>query len=111
MAVTMSAITLNSADPERTAAFWAALLDGHWSAGGNGFVHVHGGPLLLIVQPAPERTTPASTDVHLDLRSDDAAAAVLRAVDLGARVVTTRSDSHGSWTVLRDVDGRAFCIA
>jgi hypothetical protein len=111
MATTMSAITLNSTDPVRTATFWAALLDGSWSHGGNGFVHVHGGALLLIVQPAPDRVPPAATDVHLDLRADDPAAAVQRALGLGATLVAARSDSHGSWTVLRDPDGRELCIA
>lgn len=111
MGLTLSAVTLNSTDPWRTARFWAALLGGGCADGGNGFVHVRGGALLLIVQPAPDRTAHEDTDVHLDLRADDPAAEVARAVALGATVVAARADSHGTWTVLRDPDGRELCIA
>lgn len=70
MALTLSAITLNSADPRRTAAFWADALGGSWRDGGNGYLHVLGEQVLLIVQPAADRVT-GPTDVHLDLRADD----------------------------------------
>jgi len=110
MALTLSAITLNSADPRRTAAFWADTLGGSWRDGGNGYLHVLGGQVLLIVQPAPDRVT-GRTDVHLDLKADDPAHEVARLVAVGAELVAERSDSHGSWTVLRDPDGREFCVA
>ncbi|RMI09565.1 VOC family protein [Cellulomonas triticagri] len=112
MTVRLSAVTLNSTDPPRTAAFWAAALGAQVADGGNGFLHVRGAAALLIVQPAPHRDPArhAETDVHLDLDADDPAATVARLVALGAVVEAERSDSHGSWTVLRDPDGRALCV-
>src|SRR5660398_171897 len=81
MALTLSAITLNSADPRRTAAFWTDALGGSWRDRGTG-----------------------PTDVHLDLNADDPAHEVAQLVAVGAELVAERSDSHGSWTVLRDPD-------
>ena len=111
MTVRVSAVTMNSPDPARTAAFWAATLEGRVADGGNGFVHVRSATLLLIVQPSPERPAGAGTDVHVDLHSDDPAATVARALASGGQLVARRADSHGTWTVLRDVDGREFCVA
>ena len=79
MALTLSAITLNSADPRRTAAFWADALGGSWRDGGNDYLHVLGEQVLLIVQPAADRVT-GRTDVHLDLRADEPAHEVARLV-------------------------------
>ncbi|MBD3780750.1 MAG: VOC family protein [Micrococcales bacterium] len=111
MTVRVSAATLNSSDTGRTAAFWAAVLEGEVADGGNGFVHVRSATLLLIVQPAPGRPAHVETDVHLDLRADDPASTVARALASGGSLVARRSDSHGRWTVLRDPDGREFCVA
>ena len=110
MSLTLSAVTLNSADPARTAAFWSEALGGQVSDGGNGFLHVRGAGLLLIVQPAPDRRPGAATDLHLDLHAEEVEAAVRELVGLGAEVVARREDSHGAWTVLRDPDGREFCV-
>lgn len=101
---------MNSADPGRTAAFWAAALGGSAHDGGNGFVHVRSGGCLVIVQPDPDRAAAPRTDVHLDLHADDRDAEVARLRALGARLVDVRSDSHGSWAVLTDPDGREFCV-
>src|SRR5665647_3903617 len=106
MALTLSAITLNSADPRRTAAFWAEALGWSWRDGGNGYLHVLGGQVLLIVQPAADRVT-GPTDVHLDLKADDPGHGVARLVAVGAEIVAERADSHGLRTVLRDPDGRS----
>lgn len=111
MTLTLSAITLNSTDPARTATFWSAALGGTTADGGNGYVHVRAPGVLLIVQRAPGRSAPAETDVHLDLRAEDRAEEVRRLIGLGAVHVADRSDSHGSWTVLRDPDGRELCVA
>ena len=111
MTVRVSAVTVNSSDPARTAAFWAATLEGQVADGGNGFIHVSSATLLLIVQPSPGRPARVETDVHIDLHSDDPAATVARVLAAGGSVVAQRADSHGRWTVLRDVDGREFCIA
>ncbi|WP_169164262.1 VOC family protein [Cellulomonas taurus] len=111
MTVCVSAVTLNSADPGRTAAFWAAVLDGEAVDGGKGFIHVRSSTLLLIVQPAPARSARVDTDVHLDLRADDPAVVVARVLAHGGTLEERRADSHGEWTVLRDPDGREFCVA
>jgi catechol 2,3-dioxygenase-like lactoylglutathione lyase family enzyme len=111
MTLSLSAVTLNSADPARTASFWAAALGGTAVDGGNGYVHVRGADVLLIVQPAQGRRAPEGSDVHLDLRADRPADEVRRLIDLGASHLADRSDSHGSWTVLLDPDGREFCVA
>jgi predicted enzyme related to lactoylglutathione lyase len=107
----VAAVTMNSSEPARTAAFWAACLDGAVADGGNGFLHVTSAGVLVIVQPAPGRVADRETDVHLDLRAPDRDREVARLVTLGARVVEERADSHGRWTVLLDPDGRQFCVS
>lgn len=110
MSLTLSAITLDSANPDRTARFWAEVLGGEVADGGNGYLHVRNPSGLLIVQPAGASAVVATAGVHLDLRADDRDLEVERVVGLGSSVVAERSDSHGAWTVLQDPDGREFCI-
>lgn len=111
MGLTVSAVTLNSADPASTARFWAQALEVCATDGGNGYVHVRSAGALLIVQPDAQRSSQVAGDVHLDLSAADVRLEVGRLCELGAQVVARRSDSHGSWVVLRDPDGRLFCVS
>lgn len=108
----IAALPLDSADPERDAAFWAAVSG--WvpyeGAAPASLRHPAGvGPLLeFCPEPEPKR---GKNRLHLDVRieqgDDDL---VARALSLGAR----RADVGGSpglpWTVLADPSGNEFCI-
>ncbi|MFD6166463.1 VOC family protein [Oerskovia sp. NPDC060287] len=110
MSLDISAVTFNSAQPHRLAHFWAEALGAQVVDGGNGYLHVRAAGMLIIVQSAPEHTSGNPTDVHLDLRADDRVLESQRLVGLGATLLTERSDSHGTWSVLTDPDEREFCI-
>ncbi|WP_233608814.1 VOC family protein [Nocardia stercoris] len=56
---------------------------------------------------APTRT--AKNPIHLDLRPVNRAAAVARAVELGATLVLWGANID-AWTVLADPEGNEFCI-
>jgi hypothetical protein len=107
----LAALPLDSADPDRDAAFWAALTgwvptDG--TAGVRTLRHPAGvGPLLeLCPEPAPHA---GKNRLHLDVRrssAEDADEDQLLA--LGAR----RLDGPPSlpWTVYADPSGNEFCV-
>ena len=106
-------VTIDSADPEALAAFYAALLDREvvWRAG----------PWVVVGRKEPKEPhlvfqrvddpTPGKARAHVDVGTDDLEAATARAESLGA----TRGDDvaeHGlSWRVMSDPDGNPFCLA
>jgi Glyoxalase-like domain len=111
MASRLYTITIDSADPARLAAFWAAAL---------GYQHAYANddesaiepaddacPALLFVRnPQPKA---GKNRVHLDLDPHDQAAEVRRLLDLGAvRVDIGQRDV--SWVVLADPEGNEFCV-
>ncbi|HET7303839.1 MAG TPA: VOC family protein [Segeticoccus sp.] len=106
----IAALPLDSADPDRDAAFWAELsgwvpYDGVAPAS---LRHPSGrGPVLeLCSEPGAKQ---AKSRMHLDVRAEPGEGdLVVHAVDLGAR----RLDSKAAlpWTVLQDPSGNEFCI-
>lgn len=111
----IAALPLDSADPERDAAFYAALT-GWVPAQGIGLVtlrHPSGtGPLLeLCPEPAPKVR---QNRTHLDVRPEpggpDQAGMVEQALALGA-TRATEDWAHGQpWVVLRDPSGNELCV-
>jgi hypothetical protein len=107
----IAALPLDSADPDRDAAFWAALTGWVPDAGASGTAalrHPSGaGPLLeLCPEPVPKR---GKNRLHLDVRrqagDDDL---VERLPDLGA---TPLDDPAGlPWLVFADPSGNEFCV-
>lgn len=110
----IAAIPMDSADPQRDAAFWAEL---------TGWVPAEGvaeatlrhpsgrGPLLELCQePAPK--TSAKNRLHLDVRlelGDNEDAVLRRALAMGAAVYEHEWGDL-PWTVLSDPSGNEFCI-
>ncbi|MDP1877131.1 MAG: VOC family protein [Actinomycetota bacterium] len=116
--LTVESLAIDAADPERLAAFWAALLGWtvHVGAVGEadeGEVWIEApGPAsrtdILFVPSADQRQ--GKNRLHLDLRPDDRDAQVERALELGAARVEIGQSGEESWVVLADPEGNEFCI-
>jgi Glyoxalase-like domain len=105
----IAALPLDSADPERDAAFWAAITGWTPSASGSTTLrHPSGvGPLLeLCSEPEPKR---GKNRLHLDVRpeagDDDI---VERVLEWGATPLSDPADHP--WRVFADPSGNEFCI-
>lgn len=115
MGLRWDAVTVDALDPDRLAAFWAALLGvtvrGRWEQ----YVGLHptgDGLPRLVFQRVAERAA-GKAALHLDLHvpDDDALAAeVARAVGLGASVHGEVEQAGQRWTVLADPEGNPFCL-
>ncbi|WP_137123444.1 VOC family protein [Segeticoccus rhizosphaerae] len=107
----IAALPLDSADPDRDAAFWAELTgwqsyDGVAPAS---LRHPSGrGPVLeFCPEPEPKQ---GKNRLHLDVRAElGDEDLVSRALALGARSAEIGSDDL-PWTVLNDPSGNEFCI-
>ncbi|WP_007024372.1 VOC family protein [Saccharomonospora iraqiensis] len=107
----IAALPLDSAAPERDAAFWSEITG--WlpveRAEPAALRHPSGrGPLLeFCPEPEPKR---GKNRLHLDVRSDgDDDTVVDRLERLGARPVSSPSDGL-PWTVFADPSGNEFCV-
>ena len=108
MTLRLGQITVDCADPETLAGFWAELLGGESVIDDDGDVVVAfgGGELLFEKDPNPKTV---KNRIHVDLVPDDQVAEVARAEALGAaRVDIGQGDV--SWVVLADPEGNEFCI-
>lgn len=107
-ATPIAALPLDSADPERDAAFWGEIT-GWVPAGGTTLRHPAGvGPLLeLCPEPEPRR---GKNRLHLDVRPD--AAADHDIVDrVLARGATPLSEpDEYPWRIFADPSGNEFCV-
>ncbi len=106
-------VTVDCADPQRLAQWWAE------AAGGDVAVLAPGEFVLVSRPKGPalgfqrvDDPTPGKNRVHLDFSAADLDLEVGRLVDLGA-VVVDRHDVGGGfrWVVLNDPDGNVFCVA
>ena len=121
MASRFTELCIDCADPQRLAAFWAAVLD--WrvesddddDGDGDGdevaVVDPQGkAPLLLFVR-VPEPKT-VKNRLHIDVSPTggaDQAAEVERILGLGATHVDV-GQGDVSWVVLADIEGNEFCV-
>jgi hypothetical protein len=107
----IAALPLDSADPERDAAFWAAITGWiPWDGVGGAVTLRHPsevGPLLaLCPEPEPKR---GKNRLHLDVRpAPEDGDLTERAVEMGA----SRTSRNGEfpWTVMADPSGNEFCV-
>ena len=114
-ALRWDAVTIDCADAERLAEFWAELLRvevrGRWEQYVGLQPTAPGLPRLVFQQvsgPRPERNS-----VHLDLHvtaPELLPAAVERAVGLGATVVRGQEQQGQTWQVMADPEGNLFCL-
>ncbi|WP_405165976.1 VOC family protein [Nocardia sp. NBC_01499] len=111
----LSLITLNCADKEELAVFWAALLGGEivYRADDLAVVHTERGSLCAVLVPDYQPPTwPAGdtpNNIHLDLKVDNLDDAQAEAVRVGARVAEVQPDPD-AWRVLLDPAGHPFCL-
>jgi predicted enzyme related to lactoylglutathione lyase len=95
----LNRITFASEDPARLAEFWTALLDGD-------------GPELFFDKR--QKSPTIELPIHLDVNVPDREAELERVLELGGKLVETKSHAIGelseTWTVMRDPEGNGFCI-
>ena len=117
MAVVISEIVIDCADPERVAAFWGHVLGWRPQSDSEGYAWMSAsgvedeGDLVLIFQKVPEPKQ-VKNRVHLDLSPSgaDQADELQRLLDLGARHVDIGQPPDSSWFVLADPEGNEFCL-
>jgi catechol 2,3-dioxygenase-like lactoylglutathione lyase family enzyme len=111
---TLAMITLDCADPQASASFWAAMLG--WDVAHaeeqyamlTGPSHALGFGRVEDYQPPAWPNEAGSKQFHFDLAVDDLDAAAEAAVALGA---TLPEDQPGeTWRVLLDPAGHPFCL-
>ena len=113
MKVWVNNVTVDCADADAQAAFYAALLDREvvWNEGVWVVVaRKHPGEPNLVFQRVAE-PTPGKARVHVDVHTDDLDGATGRAESLGAQRVEDVSEHGMSWRVMRDPEGNPFCIS
>jgi predicted enzyme related to lactoylglutathione lyase len=108
-------ITFAADDPAPLARFWADVLGYETEARGESCAAVDvcdGGPELLFNR-LPKSPT-IEVPVHLDVNVPDREAEVARLVELGAKIVATKTQEAGelkeTCTVMRDPEGNGFCV-
>jgi len=115
--VRIQCVCVDTTDPSRLAAFWAAALGWRVTHSDDdevvleppaGSVEEGIVPDLLFLR-VPESKS-IKNRLHLDLRPDDQAAEVERLVALGASTADVGQGLEATWVVLQDPDGNEFCV-
>jgi predicted enzyme related to lactoylglutathione lyase len=106
-------ITFACENPERVAEFWTALLDGYSAErSGQAYFGRGEGPELFFNRMPKSQTI--ELPIHLDVNVPDREAELQRVLELGGKLVETKSHAIGdlseTWTVMRDPEGNGFCI-
>ena len=106
-------ITFACAEPARVAEFWTALLDGY-SAEQSGQTSFGRGDGPELFFNKLEKSPTIELPIHLDVNVPDREAELQRVLELGGKLVETKSHAIGelseTWTVMRDPEGNGFCI-
>ncbi|SRX94027.1 hypothetical protein [Ilumatobacter coccineus YM16-304] [Mycobacterium shimoidei] len=115
MDVTLYTVTFDCADAAALGRFWSELLHSPLDDGATadfasiGMSADRGSPPHLAFVRVPEDKQ-VKNRVHVDLVADDLAAAVDRAVELGATRLADRADDSYRWSTLADPEGNEFDI-
>ena len=108
-------IVIDCADPDRSAAFWSAVLGYAASPAATGpyrsLEPESGAGIDVLLQRVPD-VKGQKNRLHLDLRTPDLDAEVRRVLDLGATLLTSEpvTEDGWSWHILGDPDGNEFCV-
>ena len=106
-------VTVDCADPEALAAFYAALLDREIVWRGEPYVvvgrRVREEPNLVFQRVAS--VTPGKSRIHLDVHCSDVEEATARAESLGAVRGEDVAELGMTWRVMSDPEGNPFCLA
>lgn len=117
MTVSIHAITMDCDQPSRVADFWSQAtgrpLD-HDPAPSPFFASLgrsnpDGQPAMMFIK-VPEGKA-VKNRVHLDLRTEDREAEVVRLIELGATVRSEHDEWGVRWTTMTDPEGNEFCVA
>jgi hypothetical protein len=106
-------ISFACTEPQRVAEFWTALLDGYDAVpSGADYLGQGDGPELFF--RTAEKSPTIELPIHLDVNVPDREAELERILELGGKLVETKSHQIGglseTWTVMRDPEGNGFCI-
>lgn len=104
MSIRLGGVVIDANDLDGLAAFWSRLLERDITRREDDWISL--GPDLAL-QRVPEPKT-AKNRVHVDLVTDDFAAAAARAAALGATPVGEMHEDL--WQVWRDPEGNEFCV-
>ncbi|MFC8721896.1 VOC family protein [Kitasatospora sp. NPDC057198] len=105
-------ITVDCAEPQELARWWATALGGEIAEDHGDFVIVGAKPVAMGFQRVPEERA-GKNRVHVDFAvasGTGMAEEVARLVALGASVVGEHSIPGLTWTVLQDPAGNEFCV-
>ena len=108
--MTVSGVTIDAADPEKLAAWWAEALG--WRLDGT-LCHSPGGGLQRLEFMGVPEAKRVKNRVHIDFGADDVQAAVDRLVAMGATIAWEEDfppELHYRNLVLRDPEGNEFCV-
>lgn len=112
MSFTLEQITVDCADPQTLAAWWAEATCGRIADDWGDYVRVAtgiDGLAVLGFQRVPEDRV-GKNRVHIDLESPGREADVRRLLDLGATQLGEGSAGPMRWSVLADPEGNEFCV-
>ncbi|MBB6400245.1 putative enzyme related to lactoylglutathione lyase [Actinomadura coerulea] len=104
----INCVIVDSADPDRLAAFWSELLDRPVVARSGPYVWLERKDGLGVGFQRADGPKAAKNRLHLDLESEDPAAEQARVEELGGRRLTEYGP--GGFLVMADPDGNEFCI-
>ena len=112
MGVRIQEVVVDCAEPAVLAAFWGDVLQARWALLDEAWAVVDADPVLLAFQQVPEPKSSPKNRLHLDVAVDEAAAAIARALALGAHLTgTTELGPEGDgYVVLQDPEGNEFCF-
>jgi predicted enzyme related to lactoylglutathione lyase len=108
--ITVNGVTIDAAEPEKLAAWWAKALD--WEVDGRICRGPGGGSQRLEFMPVPEAKQ-VKNRVHIDFGTNDVQAAVDRLVAMGATFAWEEEfppEAGYRNVVLRDPEGNEFCV-
>ena len=114
--IRFGAVSLDCADPDELADFWAAVVDGEVAFRSDTFDAVKAGSLWLTAvkvdnyQPPTWPGDDTPKQMHLDLSVSDLAEAEREVLALGATKATTQP-SPDSYLVFLDPAGHPFCLS
>ena len=108
--ITVSGVTIDSAEPEKLAAWWAQALG--WRLDGR-CCHAPGGGLQRLEFVAVPEAKRVKNRLHIDFGADDVQAAIDRLVAMGATIAWEEDfppELGYRNLVLRDPEGNEFCV-
>ncbi len=104
MSIRVGGVVIDANDLDGLAGFWSRLLERDITRREDDWISL--GPDLALQRVTEPKTV--KNRVHLDLVTDDFAAAVARAAALGATPVGEMREDL--WQVWRDPEGNEFCV-